>query len=256
MPVLDLYSRRKRYAERGEPDVFVYDAVPEVLKAQVERILDDAIGRYWGRGEIGYGSSIPDNNDEGWEFVRNQLCRGKGVRSLASEREARADLIAYLFRESDVDKWLDIIEMSFWYISAALGKKSAYERQKLTIELPPTEAIAELNTRFRHAAFGYRFETNLIVRVDSELLHAELVKPALLFLEDPRFAGAREEFLSAHAGEHKDAITDANNAFESTLKAVCDLRRWAYPPGARASAIANEWPGYCTTEFGPLSLTA
>ena len=36
------------------------------------------------------------------------------------------------------------------------------------------------------------------------------------------------EFLKAHAhyrsGEMKDAITDANNAFESTLKTICDQR--------------------------------
>ena len=48
--------------------------------------------------------------------------------------------------------------------------------------------------------------------------------------------------LQAHAhyrsGETKDAITDANNAFESTLKAICDQRRWPYDrgcPGVRPS---------------------
>lgn len=69
------------------------------------------------------------------------------------------------------------------------------------------------------------------------------MKPALVLLSDPRFKGAEEEFRSAHAhyraGEYEDAIVDANRAFESTMKTICDIKGkgWEYPTGARASDL-------------------
>jgi hypothetical protein len=69
------------------------------------------------------------------------------------------------------------------------------------------------------------------------------VKPALLLLADPRFAGAQEEFLSAHAhyraGEHEDAILDANRAFESVMKAICDIKGWDYQKARGAGDLIN-----------------
>ena len=42
----------------------------------------------------------------------------------------------------------------------------------------------------------------------------------------------QDEFLSAHAhyraGEYEDAILDANRAFESTMKVICEIRGWDY----------------------------
>ena len=42
------------------------------------------------------------------------------------------------------------------------------------------EAIAELNARLHEHGIGYVFEGGEIIRVDSQLLHAEAVKPALI----------------------------------------------------------------------------
>ena len=73
---------------------------------------------------------------------------------------------------------------------------------------------------------GYRFEKGKIFRIDSKLVHSEVVKPALQYLHTPSFEGPCEEFINAYAhyrvGQMKDAITDANNAFESTLKTIFD----------------------------------
>jgi hypothetical protein len=61
MPVFDTYSRRKRRAEQGEPDVHQYDHVSDELRAQVLHILNAAIpeDRQW------------------WDSVHNQLLREK-----------------------------------------------------------------------------------------------------------------------------------------------------------------------------------
>ena len=119
--------------------------------------------------------------------------------------------------------------------------------------------------RFQRAGVGYRYERGKIIRVDSELIHSESVKPALGYLSEPGFEGPREEFLNAHshyrAGENKDAITDANNAFESTLRAVCDLRGWPYESGAPARALLGILrvngllPDYLDNSFDQLAAT-
>lgn len=130
---------------------------------------------------------------------------------------------------TDVDAWLDVVDLCFSYIYQMCS-----ERDKYSWILgfgDPKDAIEELNVRFRQAGFGYQFEGGQIVRVDSQLLHSEVVKPALVLLADHRFEGAQDEFLSAHAhyraGEYEDAIVDANRAFESTMKTICDLARVA-----------------------------
>ena len=102
----------------------------------------------------------------------------------------------------------------------------------------------------------------MIFRVDSELIHYEVTRPAVRYLNQRGFEGPRDEFLKAHAhyrsGEMKDAITDANNAFESTLKTICDQRLWEYSPGVRASDLlkivrANGLlPSYLDTSFDQL----
>jgi hypothetical protein len=103
------------------------------------------------------------------------------------------------------------------------------------------DAVSELNERFRRAGFGYRYEGGKIMRIDSELLHQEITRPALALLSDPRFAGADQEFRAAHdhlkAGEFKDCTVDALNAFESTMKAICLAKGWQHEKGARASDL-------------------
>ena len=68
------------------------------------------------------------------------------------------------------------------------------------------------------------------IRVDSDLFHSEVVRPAVGFLHQQGFEASRAEFLKAHdyypVGETKAAIAQANTAFESTLKAISHQRGW------------------------------
>jgi hypothetical protein len=71
-----------------------------------------------------------------------------------------------------------------------------------------------------------------IIRIDSEFIHTEVIKPALALLQAKQFSGAQAEFLKAHEhyrhGRQKEALTESCKALESTLKAICDKRKWAY----------------------------
>ena len=87
-------------------------------------------------------------------------------------------------------------------------------------------AAAELNSRFGEHDLGYKLVADEIVRVDSELLHSEVVEPTVNILQVSGFSGALDELLRAYRhyrlGETQDAIVDANNAFESTMKTICE----------------------------------
>ena len=104
------------------------------------------------------------------------------------------------------------------------------------------DAIEEINGKFEQHAVGYQFENRQIIRIDSKLTHAEIIKPALILLTEHRnFSKANEDFMAAHrhyrANEFKDCVTAANRAFESMLKAICDTEKWEYSKGDRAAEL-------------------
>lgn len=241
MPIINLFSRRKKRSDVSEPDVYQYDTIPEGLRVQIRHIWADAIGPYY----IPHGVEMhpPPHNNEAWHFIHNTMCREKGLSSLANRRNAEDDCIVYLLEERNTDDLLDIIELSFHYVDRKLRHLNDYKQKRLGIRQDPDDAIEELNFRFREAGVGYQFDGGQVVRVDSQLIHGEAVIPALQLLSDPRFSGPNEEFRAAHAhyraGEYKDCAADALNAFESTMKAICDIKGWDYEKGARASDLVK-----------------
>ena len=224
MAVHTLYSYRKRVTDSDLSDVYIYDKLPKELRIQIAHIWDDA---------------IPIN---GWDRIEKILAREYGTISIGVGEDARDRCCNVLMRRRKVDAVLDIVEVSFRYAETTyLTGNSILAPIVNARNSSPTEAIEELNERFKRAGVGYRYEDSKIIRIDDELIHDEVVKPALRFLNQFGFEGPREEFLAAQGhyrvGEMKDAITDVNNAFESTLKAICDQRGWNFEKGATASQL-------------------
>ena len=214
MAVIDLYSDRKRQAEGGDLDVLTYD-LPDKLRVQIVYILRRAIGEHHNRGR---------------EWVHGIVAEGHGQFALADGRSDDQRCINFLLRDPSVDHVLDFIEVSFRFVNRIVRKFDHHQRREYGIRATADASIERLNERFRLAGVGYRYEDGMILRVDSELVHSEVVRPALQFLNEPGFEGPQEEFLRAHshyrAGRTKEAVTTANSAFESTLKAICDKRGW------------------------------
>lgn len=123
----------------------------------------------------------------------------------------------------------------------------------------------EINYRLRRSSVGFQFEEEKLIRMDSEFIHSEIVKPALSLLNAPGFQGARDEFVKAHghyrAGEYRQTVSMAANALESTFKAIFDQKKWAYTKGARLSDLAKIakqnklWPDYMDNSFDQLLAT-
>ena len=262
MPILNLFSNRKRVAEGLAPDVYVYDELSETLRIQIIHILQASIGAYVVGGETRV-SAI--QNNAYWNRIHNSVSREHGVLRLGNSRDMSENVLNYMLNVSDVNHALDVIEACFMYINQIARHLDQHQLYGRGITQEADDAIAELNERFRRAGVGYLFEGGMIMRVDSELIHSEVVKPALQYLNEPGFEGPQEEFLRAQghyrSGEMENAIIDANNAFESTLKAVSDQRGWHYDEGARASDLLRVvrreglLPDYLDNSFDQLAAT-
>ena len=217
MAVLDLYSKRKKAAANaGKPDVYRYDNLPSPLRVQIMHLWNDLFGPY------------EPYEFNAWQILHEWMAREKGVFELGLGGNPRERCVQH-FTTCATDDALDMIELSF-------GKLGTHPEV-----LGP--AIEELNQRFREHGVGYQLSSGQIIRLDSEFVHAEIVKPALALLSDERFAAANKEFLTAHRhyreGHHKDCVVAANRAFETTLKTICQQRGWPYNPGDRANELVT-----------------
>jgi hypothetical protein len=241
MPIYDTFTKRKRRAARaGQPEIYRYDEVPDALRTQVAYILRDTIGGYQEMGR--YDFHGPPSSNARWEAIRDALARERGVVTLSrSPHDNPADQVMFSLMAGSADDALEVIELAFRIIDGPVRGLDDYQRREEGLKQDADDAIAELNERFREHGIGYRFQGGILVRVDSEVLHAEVTLPALRLLHTNGFDGALEEFMGAHEhhrrGETKDANVDALNALESTLKTICDQRKWKYSGNATASDL-------------------
>jgi Domain of unknown function (DUF7014)/AbiJ N-terminal domain 4 len=246
MAIFDLYSRRKREQQNsGKADVYRYDEIPLPLRRQIIDIWKWATGPVSSEGSYSYTF----RNDWSWNFwvaIADDLRHEKGFQTLAQGNDPFAQCTAYFLSLTEIDDLLDVLELTFRYISS-LGSLNDWQRSERQISMPAAEAIDEVNFRLQEAGVGCQFENGEIIEVNSKYIHAEAVKPALALLSDPRFDGPHQEFLYAHERYRtardsdtkglEDAIATALKAYESTLKVICDLRRWERSSNATAAPL-------------------
>ncbi len=124
------------------------------------------------------------------------------------------------------------------------------------------EEIQEIiNTRLREAAVGYQYENDSIIKVDHQFVHAEVVKPVIIYLSNPDFEGANDEFMLAHknyrAGDYKACLVECLKALESTMKIICKLRKWTIEGDTASKLISTLFskglvPSYMQSQFSAL----
>jgi len=227
--VYNTFSRRNT----AIPDVFQYENIPEQLRVQSFRIIEDILENQH--------SSVKERI---FSSVERILSEEYGAFSLT----AILDYEEFTFRQSnqyyqiirhwilshpDISRVLDAIELSFNEIFS-----------ELSLEASRVTAITtRLNSRFREHGVGYQFESGQIIRIDSQFMHSEAVRPVLSLLTDPVFQGANEEFLRAHEyyrdGDYQGCLVECLKSFESTMKIICDKRNWDYGTRPTASSLIN-----------------
>jgi len=237
MKVFDLFSKRQKKLRGEVTDVYTYDTIAQPLRVQVIHIWRDTLGN-----ERQYQDRYVEGHQEAqtaYTFIVETLCREYGLFVLPPAEPYRGrncleELANFLLNENDSKRVLDAIELSFRYIDKITRKERGYALSD--------KEIAELNVRFREQGVGYEYDDGELIRIDSQLLHTETVKPALALLRaEPAYAGAQAEFLTAHEhyrhGRTKEALAECLKALESLMKAICTKRGWTYDPNATANTL-------------------
>jgi hypothetical protein len=235
MAIFGLYSRRKKIREGGMPDVYQYTDVPNPFRVQITHIWEEVFSE----GTDPYDAYL---------YLAKILRKEYGVYKLVSETydvndkyQARKEIISFFLNEKNIDKVIDVIEITFRYIDV-VTRKYNYSYDNRSNERA-SEAIEEFNGRAKEHGVGYQYTDGEIIRVDSELVHKEAVVPALTVLRGQKFSSAQDEFLKAHEhyrhGRMSEALVDALKAFESTMKIICDGRGWAYDKSKGASELVR-----------------
>ncbi len=231
MAVWDLFSKR----DKPLPDTFQYDEIPEELRNQVvywwqDNSLDEIRKRL-------HGPSL-DRYLNGYVRIKEIILREHGRQRLIEHGRSPEHDLREFFRTSDeTGILLDIVELSARFI--VFGKLNEVEEKEAR------KAIEELNHRFRENAVGYEFnwDANQLVCIKNMAIHQEAVRPALSLLAEPGFKTANQEYLEAHQhfrkDEYRDCLKKCGDAFESTIKIVCDEKGWPCPSNATASQLVK-----------------
>lgn len=249
--ITDLFSKRQKRLRGELPDVYQYEDIPQPLRVQIVHIIEAAtnVHNYGNRGA-----------ESAFEFIFKALCREYGVFELTNRREGHYEQVANFFlNEKNTEKSIDVIELCFRVIDR-LVRENAYNYDNPIQD--PDSAIEELNQRFKEHGVGYQYEQGSIVRVDSELLHAEVVRPLLAAMTAKPFKPALSEFHSAHEHyrhkRYKECLNECLKSFESTMKVICAKRGWAVDPKATAKTLIKElfdngfFPAYMQTQISAL----
>ena len=216
--IFELFSQRN--AEKKDIDVYEYENFPQEFRNQVFFIISDFISLY------------KDNykNSPRIDYGRNN----------SVEYE-----IEIFISQSEGKDFIDFIDLTFQCIDKVLrnqsfhGYSSAHEGENEQAD----NAIKELNYRLRQHGLGYEFVDGQIIKKSNELIHQEIVKPALLLLHNKKFKGAEDEFLKAFdsykAGNNKDALMNAQRAFESAMKCICKEKKIFYKEEDTSRALVR-----------------
>ncbi|GAA78188.1 STM4504/CBY_0614 family protein [Pseudoalteromonas sp. BSi20495] len=226
MAIHETYSKRQAKLNNEQPDVYLYDKLPEKLKIQIIHIWENIF--------INARLQFTKNIKTFYEKTHKILCSDLGVFALPyveydSVGNPSKELLYYFTKSKSVNEDLTVIEEMFKLINnpIMLNNKLA------------AEAINDLNIRFKENSVGYQFLNNEIVRVDSEIIHSETVVPALRLLNQKEYVSAESEFLNAHKayrnGENGTAILECNKAFESVMKVIIHKQGWAYDEKGKRS---------------------
>jgi hypothetical protein len=234
MVVIDLFSKRQKQPRKEAPDVYQYDDIPQPLRVQVVHILRDVFG---------FPQSYDMNGCRAtFKEIHALLSREYGVFQLTpkSFETDDAKVMDFILARATPVQVLDTIEISFRF--AAIRVNSNYWGPQIPQKVVD-DTIAELNIRFKEHSVSYQYESGELIRVDSQLIHAEVVKPVLALLADKEYAGVNAEFLKAYEhyrkGDTKECLNECLKAFESTMKAICTKRKWAFKPTDTASALID-----------------
>lgn len=255
MAINDLFFKRMK-RERGEyPDVYQYDDLPQPLRVQFvhlwyEFLCDNSF----------YSRNISALSEKLCRDVCEVLCRELGVFWLTDKNRGWGfdtsyfnEIKDFFLSEQNFDIAMSVVELMAQVVNDRLqGNEKFFSRFS-----------NELNQRFREHGVGYELHNFQLIKIDSQLIHKEVVLPTLGFLSQSIYKGANEDFLNAHEHyrhqRYAECLNDCLKAYESTLKIILTKRNWAFDKNATLNqlvkiALDNELiPSFWLNNFNNLN---
>lgn len=223
--MVKFYSKRKS----PPPQVLRFDIPPDTRTRILAVFRDHSNERHGGFPKL-------------LEDVGNVLFKQYGGLSRPMYRAARRsdnDVIEH-FYSSDNEHALDFIEACFQqpaYNGAQKGVdeiNEIFHESGIGFELTPFVEYPVKTSLFGRLRQGIEYEFPKVIRRTDQVVHQEIIEPALNLLTDFRLRVANSEMLKAlmalRHGDFEDAITLAASAFESLLKTMCEIKGWPYDP--------------------------
>lgn len=259
MAIYDLYSKRQKRIRGQISDVYVYDSMPDKFKIQFIHIIENTIGKcstYSRMRQYGYLANMRDDTYHNvFIALISEYGRFKLVESASSDAE---QIFNYMLTTSNFEHCLDIVELFCLEFNQIRKRANSFGYDDKI-----NEAISDINIRLKENGLGYQFEDSEIIRVDSQFIHSEVVKPTLSLLSaNGEYDGVMDEFLAAH--EHyrlenfKECLNECLKSYESIMKAIHDKRNWKYNKTDTASKLINSCleheliPSYLQGQFTSL----
>lgn len=254
MAIYELYSKNKRALALAENDVFSYDKIPQTLRSQLKQFFNEASENH--EKGASWSTYLRVNTADFESFVKI-FRREYGVDKLADVKypnnSCRHELLEFI-DSCSTDNFLDCVQVYGSFINDSL----------LSAQYAKNNYIIEINHRFKEAGLGYEFIDKQIIRIDSKVLHNKVLMPTIAILSSNKiFSGAEDEIRDAFDkfknGDNKGAVVDAAKAFESTMKAILNKRKWTYNATDSASKLIEAcvdnklFPIYMTTHLNALA---
>lgn len=226
MAVHEIYSKRQMRLRGEISDVYQYEDIPYKLRIQLSKLYGEYLKYNTKEMDIIYKSAYEILTMEYGVESLNHNYNELNIHSSVSFETQK--LISFVKCDSNTDCFLDVLELVMQMIRDSINRG-----RRIIISI--IDEVNEINIRFRESAVGYQLDPDslTIIRVDSQFVHSEVVKPTLSLLNaDPAYVGVLDEFMQAHEHyrhrNYKDAILNCGKSFESMLKAIHEKRVWAY----------------------------
>lgn len=238
--LFDVFSRR-----RGAADPKIAP-VPPTFRARVLMLCRDTFqtphaGNYEG---------------EFWTEMHRRLTYLQGASPLAPDAGPRneAEDAMYFLHTCSSEQFFDFIEYifqlkMFWRFRDRAAEMVKSINDFLRLDDLPYHLTDLVETEREDTSQGRRgtvievtANPKVILR-EHQVVHNTAIAPALALLTRSEFVHANAEFLEAledyRRGDLGDCLTKCNSAFESSLKVICDKRRWNYAQHDTTSTLVT-----------------
>lgn len=233
MGIFDLYSSRNK---PKYPELYQYTKASDKLRKQLVHIVADSIGT-----RVAGVYDSPAKSQQLYHDMFLIIAKEYGVFELCGHNQGSFKWLERHIQDAKTtEQFLDVLELTCKFIDKVVRPDwNNFRYLDSGIKQRPEDALQEINERMKRDGFGFEYTNGQLIRVDSQYVHAEVVKPALSILDN--YKGAREEFLSAHEhyrhNKYEECLVDCNKAFESLMKSIYGKRGWEYQNTAAAKKL-------------------